>query len=96
MSEVSLSASVRQNLLSLQNTTKLLASTQQRISTGKKVNSALDGPSSFFTAQGLSNRAANLTEESANMLALQLRQQLTTQSLSIASSSAQSILSLFR
>jgi flagellin len=55
-----LSASVRQNLLSLQSTADLLATTQNRLSTGKKVNSALDNPTNFFTAQGLDARASDI------------------------------------
>ena len=55
MSNIVLSASVRQNLLSLQSTADLLATTQERLSTGKKVNTALDNPTNFFTAQGLDN-----------------------------------------
>lgn len=55
-----LSASVRQNLLSLQSTADLLATTQNRLSTGKKVNSALDNPTNFFTAQSLDNRASDI------------------------------------
>jgi flagellin len=46
MSDIVLSASVRQNLLSLQSTADLLAQTQNRLSTGKKVNTALDNGSS--------------------------------------------------
>ncbi|MBR0780723.1 flagellin [Bradyrhizobium iriomotense] len=57
---VVLSASVRQNLLSLQSTADLLATTQSRLSTGRKVNSALDNPTNFFTAQGLDNRASDI------------------------------------
>src|SRR3984893_2018974 len=55
-----LSASVRQNLLSLQSTAELLSTTQNRLSTGNKVNSALDNPTNFFTAQGLNNRANDI------------------------------------
>src|SRR3979490_2063977 len=58
---VVLSASVRQNLLSLQSTADLLATTQNRLSTGKKVNTALDNPTNFFTAQGLDNRASDIS-----------------------------------
>jgi flagellin len=58
---VVLSASVRQNLLSLQSTADLLATTQSRLSTGKKVNSALDNPTNFFTAQGLDNRSSDIS-----------------------------------
>jgi hypothetical protein len=60
MSGIVLSASVRQNLLSLQSTAALLATTQNDLATGKKVNSALDNPTNFFTAQGLDNRASDI------------------------------------
>src|ERR1700752_1802261 len=60
MSGIVLSASVRQNLLSLQSTAQLLSSTQNRLASGKKVNSALDNPTNFFTAQGLDNRASDI------------------------------------
>ena len=52
---------MRSNLLSLQNTQSLMDTTQERLSTGKKVNSALDNPSSFYTAQSLTNRASDLS-----------------------------------
>jgi flagellin len=61
MSGIVLSASVRQNLLSLQSTADLLATTQNRLATGNKVNSALDNPTNFFTAQGLNNRASDIS-----------------------------------
>jgi flagellin len=60
MSDITLSAGVRQNLLSLQQTASLLNTTQNRLATGKKVNSAFDNPTSFFTSQSLSNRASDL------------------------------------
>jgi flagellin len=60
MSGIVLSASVRQNLLSLQSTASLLATTQNDLATGNKVNSALDNPTEFFTAQGLNNRAGDI------------------------------------
>jgi flagellin len=60
MSGIVLSASVRQNLLALQSTADLLASTQNALATGKKVNSALDNPTNFFTAQSLDNRASDI------------------------------------
>lgn len=59
-SNITLSASVRQNLLSLQNTAALMSTTQNRLATGKKVNSALDNPGNFFTSQSLNNRASDL------------------------------------
>ena len=61
MSGIVLSASVRQNLLSLQSTAELLSTTQNRLATGNKVNSALDNPTNFFTAQGLNNRASDIS-----------------------------------
>src|ERR1700744_3156997 len=57
MSGIVLSASVRQNLLSLQSTASLLATTQNDLATGNKVNSALDNPTNYFTAQALNNSA---------------------------------------
>ncbi len=60
MSGIVLSASVRQNLLSLQSTASLLATTQNDLATGNKVNTALDNPTEFFTAQGLNNRASDI------------------------------------
>ena len=60
MTGIVLSASVRQNLLSLQSTASLLATTQNDLATGNKVNSALDNPTEYFTAQGLTNRASDI------------------------------------
>ena len=60
MSGIVLSSSVRQNLLSLQSTASLLATTQNDLSTGNKVNSALDNPTNYFTAQSLNNRAGDI------------------------------------
>src|ERR1700761_7633952 len=60
MSGIVLSASVRQNLLSLQSTASLLATTQNDLATGNAVNSALDNPTNFFSAQGLNNRASDI------------------------------------
>lgn len=61
MSSITLSAATRQNLLSLQDTASLLSTTQNRQSTGKKVNSALDNPVNFFTAQSLDGRSSALS-----------------------------------
>jgi flagellin-like hook-associated protein FlgL len=61
MSSIVLSAGVRSNLLQLQQTSDLITQTQTRLATGKKVNSALDNANSFFTAQGLDNRANDLS-----------------------------------
>src|SRR5204863_9156384 len=60
MDDIVLSAGVRQNLLSLQSTANLMSLTQNRLATGKKVNSALDNPGNFFTSQSLNNRASDL------------------------------------
>ena len=60
MTTTTLSAAVRSNLLSLQNTASLLDTTQTRLATGNKVNSALDNPTSYFTASSLNARASDL------------------------------------
>jgi flagellin len=60
MSDIVLSSGIRANLLSLQNTSNLIGTTQQRLSTGLKVNSALDNPTSYFTASSLNAAAGNL------------------------------------
>jgi flagellin len=60
MSGIVLSAAVRQNLLSLQSTADLLSTTQNRLASGKKVNTALDNPTNFFTAAGLDSRASDI------------------------------------
>jgi flagellin-like hook-associated protein FlgL len=60
MSDVTLSKAVRSNLLHLQNTAKLMDITQERLATGKKVNSALDNPTNFFTSEALNARAADI------------------------------------
>lgn len=60
MAEIVLSSAVRSNLLNLQSTAELLGKTQERLATGKKVNSALDNPTNFFTASSLNSRAADL------------------------------------
>jgi len=61
MSDIVLTPGIRQNLLSLQNTAALMATTQNRLATGKKVNSALDNPVSFFMSQSLNDRANDLS-----------------------------------
>lgn len=61
MADVVLTSALRSNLQSLQLTQALIDSTQLKLSTGKKVNSALDDPRSYFAAQTLSNRATDLT-----------------------------------
>ena len=61
MADVVLTAALRSNLQALQLTQALIDSTQLRLSTGKKVNSALDNPRNFFAAQTLSNRSTDLS-----------------------------------
>jgi flagellin len=61
MSSVTLSAGVRNNLLSLQKTSTLMGTTQNRLATGKKVNSALDNPTNFFTSSSLQSRGNDLS-----------------------------------
>jgi flagellin len=61
MANITLSRGIRENLLSLQGTADLLAQTQVRLATGKKVNSPLDNPNNFFTAASLNRRADDLS-----------------------------------
>ncbi|MEP5623271.1 MAG: ABC transporter substrate-binding protein, partial [Hyphomicrobiales bacterium] len=60
MQDITLSAGVRQNLLTLQSTADMMSKVQNKLATGMKVNSALDNPNSFFTASGLNSRANDL------------------------------------
>jgi len=61
MGDITLSAAVRQNLLTLQSTANFMSDVQNKLATGLKVNSALDNPNSFFTASGLNARANDLS-----------------------------------
>jgi len=61
MSAIVLSSGVRTNLLNLQATGDLIQQVQVRLSTGKRINSAIDNPTNFFTAQSLNNRAGDLS-----------------------------------
>ncbi len=65
--DISLTSSARQNLLSLQSTSKLLGQTQARLASGKKVNSSLDNASAFFAAKGFINSANDLASLKDNM-----------------------------
>jgi flagellin-like hook-associated protein FlgL len=67
MGDISLSSSIRANVLSLQQTTSLMDRTQGRLSTGKEVNSAVDDPARFFAAQQHKNRANDLLGLKADM-----------------------------
>ena len=61
MSDITLTAGIRQNLLSLQQTSADLTTTQEALATGKSVNSAADNPSAYFTSQNLTNSANSLS-----------------------------------
>jgi len=60
MADITLSRAIRANLLHLQNTAALMDTTQERLATGLKVNSALDNPTNFFTASSLRARASDI------------------------------------
>jgi flagellin-like hook-associated protein FlgL len=67
ISDISLTAGMRNNLLALQKTSAQLAQTQDRLSSGKKVNTALDNPTNFFAAQAATNRASDLADRKDGM-----------------------------
>ena len=60
--DITLSSTLRSNLLLLQNTQSQIETVQNKLSTGNKVNSALDGPTEFFAAKGLNQRASDLSK----------------------------------
>ena len=64
---VTLTAAMRSNLTTLQATNNLLDRTQERLATGKKVNTALDNPTNFFSAAAHTTRASNLTNRKDGM-----------------------------
>ena len=67
LSDISLTAGMRSNLLQLQQTSKSIDRTQERLSTGKQVNSALDNPTNFFASQAALNRAADFSSRKDGM-----------------------------
>jgi flagellin len=67
VSDISLTAGMRTNLMNLQGTSNLLNRTQQRLSSGKQVNSALDNPTNFFAAQNANQRASDLSDRKDGM-----------------------------
>ena len=67
MTDVTLTAAVRQNLLALQSTADLIARTQNRLSTGLRVSSALDDAVAYFQAKGLTDRAIDFEEKKAGI-----------------------------
>jgi flagellin len=65
--DISLTQGMRSNLISLQLTASLLSQTQGRLSTGKRVNSAMDDPVNYFSAQNHMTRAADLAARKDGM-----------------------------
>jgi flagellin-like hook-associated protein FlgL len=65
--DISLTSGMRSDLISLQGTAGLLNRTQQRLSTGKSVNSAVDDPSKYFAAQDHINHASDLSGRKSDM-----------------------------
>ncbi len=61
LNNITLTAAMRANVLSLQNTSSLFETTQNRLATGKKVNTALDNPIAYFAAKSYTDRASDLT-----------------------------------
>ena len=61
LSNIALTSAMRANLYSLQKTNNLMELTQNRLSTGKKVNSALDDPIAYFAAEAHTQRASDLS-----------------------------------
>ena len=61
MTQISLTSAMRSNLLALKDTSGLMDITQNRLSTGLKVNMAIDNPSAYYTASSLNNRANDLS-----------------------------------
>lgn len=66
--DIALTSSMRTNLLSLKNTSVKVDRTQERLATGKRVNSALDNPTNFFAAQAHINRASDLSAKKDSMI----------------------------
>ncbi|MDY6986508.1 MAG: flagellin [Thermodesulfobacteriota bacterium] len=60
LSGVNLTSGMRASLYALQQTQQWMETTQTRLSTGKRVNTALDDPINFFAAQGHTQRANDL------------------------------------
>jgi len=67
MNDISLTSGMRSNLVQLQATVTLLDRTQERLASGKKVNTPLDNPINFFAAQGHLTRAADIAQYKDNM-----------------------------
>ena len=67
LSNIQLTAGMRSNLLSLQKTSDLMDLTQSRLSTGLKVQTALDDPINYFAAKGHKDRASDLVYRKSEM-----------------------------
>jgi flagellin len=67
LNDISLTAGMRSNLLSLQQTVDLLNRTQTRLSTGKKVNTPIDNPLNYFVAKSLNDRASDISTAKDSM-----------------------------
>jgi len=59
MTDITLTASARNSLLSLTNTASLMSRTQSRLTSGMKVASAIDDAVAYFQAKGLDDRASD-------------------------------------
>ena len=94
MSGVTLSAGIRSALLSLQGTATRASAIQTRLATGKRVNSALDNPQGFFTAQSLNARASQLSVLLDNVVQTQQTVKTVTQSIGVLTRLVQSAKSL--
>ena len=62
MKSVTLTSSMRSNLQALKSIQTQMNKTQERLSTGQKVNNAIDNASSYYQARALTNRAADLDD----------------------------------
>jgi flagellin-like hook-associated protein FlgL len=67
MSTVQLTAGMRQNLMALQRTSNDMETTQSRLATGLKIQSALDDPINYFAAKGHRDRAGDLAYRKEEM-----------------------------
>jgi flagellin len=67
LTDISLTAGMRANLLNLQGTVELLNRTQERLSTGKKVNTPMDNPLNYFVAKSLTDRAGDISTAKDSM-----------------------------
>ena len=60
ISNITLTSSMRSNLSSLKSLASQMSTTQTRLSTGKKVNNAIDNANSYYQSRALTNRASDL------------------------------------